>query len=217
MTFFFAPLVPKSYDAIIIDPPTEHKGFTPFEGEKGAPYMTMDDDWVRKLPVKNLARFDCLVMLWTTMPKLSFSMKLLEQHWGCTYVTAGSWFKRSKSGLISYGTFKVVSSGAECFLFGRYGHPNYVNKPFKGVFESDDAYDLRYDQLLDAAVTAHDLEAINALKRQHSRKPDEQYARIRQLMGPAARICDIFGRTDAPDIESWGDQTGTFKMGDGNA
>jgi N6-adenosine-specific RNA methylase IME4 len=204
VTWFFDPLPPCSFDAALIDPPTLYQGFSNFDSAKGPEYETRADSWVRALPIKNLMRTDALIVVWTTMPKLAMSIDMLRDDWGARYVTAGAWFKRTRTGKIAGGTGKVLLSEAEVFLLGAYGKPNYVGRPIRGSFETES--EVAFDAALAELWNRDQHEAINALRRQHSRKPDDQYARIRKLMGPDARICEIFATQTVPGIEGWGDQ-----------
>lgn len=202
MAWFFAPLKPCHYNVILADPPTRFSTFTPFDSEKGPDYPTMSDDWLRSLPVGHLAAADCLLILWTTFPKLRFSMDLLED-WGFRYVTGSSWHKQTVKGNTAHGTGFVVQSGAEIYLLGSKGKPPYAKRPIKGVFTTIEEYDAA---LAEAVETS-----LEAPRREHSRKPDEQYDRIETLMGDVPR-CELFARTQRPGWEAWGNETGKFEQ-----
>lgn len=200
--WYFAPLKPCHYTVILADPPTYHASYSAFDGAKAPPYPTMSDAWLRDLPVGHLAAADCLLCLWSTMPKLKFSLDLLEV-WGFRYVTAGAWFKRTVNGKIAYGTGKVLMSGAEPFLLGARGRPAYAKRPVKGVFESDAEFD--------AALADQWQTDLNAMRREHSRKPDDQYERLETLMGDVPR-CELFSQTSWPGWDVWGAETGKYDV-----
>lgn len=204
MTWFFSPMKPCHYNLILADPPTYWQGYTPFEGSKGPDYATMSDTWLRELPVENLAAADCLLCLWSTMPKLEFSFELMKL-WGFRYVTAGAWFKHYRSGKIAHAQGKVLLNGAENFLLGARGRPRYDRRPVLGTYESD----IEYDFELAHRWRELDCEALDALRRQHSRKPDDQYARLETLMGDVPR-CEIFATQRPPGWDVWGDQVGKY-------
>lgn len=204
MTWFFSPLKPCHYTVIYADPPTRFRTFTPFDSGKAPPYATMSDAWLRELPVENLAAADCLLWLWSTMPQLRFSFELLDT-WGFRYVTAGAWFKRTVNGKLAFTGGQVMQNGAEVCLLGARGRPPYVKRPVKGAWESD----VVYDHELACAWREMDAEAIDALRREHSRKPDEQYEAIETLMGAVPR-CELFSRCDRPGWDHWGDEAGMF-------
>lgn len=55
---------------------------------------------------------------------------------------------------------------------------------------------------------------IKAPRREHSRKPDEQYERIERLVdGP---YLELFARQAWPDWQAWGNQTGKFDVANDN-
>lgn len=201
--WFFDPLKPGAYNKIIADPPTHFSTFSPFESAKGPQYPLMSDSWLRSLQVRHLAAADCLMMLWTTMPKLPFSIELLGE-WGFRYVTAGSWHKCHANGATAFGTGFVLRSGAELYLIGATGKPLYVNRPAKGVIVTEDDHDREF---IDLTTNAEGLEAI---RREHSRKPDEQYEIMNKLMGDAP-ACEIFARQQWPGYDAWGNQPDHFK------
>ena len=60
-------------------------------------------------------------------------------------------------------------------------------------------------------VLSHSVrEIIDAPRREHSRKPDETYERIEQLVsGP---YLEMFARQNWPGWSSWGNQTGKFDV-----
>jgi N6-adenosine-specific RNA methylase IME4 len=58
-------------------------------------------------------------------------------------------------------------------------------------------------------VQAHDVrELIVAPRREHSRKPDEQYERIERLAG--GPYVELFARATRPGWTSWGNETTRF-------
>jgi len=200
MGWLFDPLKPCAYTVILADPPTRWESFTPFESAKGPDYATMSPAWLRSLPVGHLAAGDCLLWLWSTMPQLQLSLGLLEA-WGFRYVTGGSWIKRTIHGRVAFGTGQVLQSGAEVYLIGARGRPPYVRRPVPGVIETLEESD--------AALAGMLPTVLEAQRREHSRKPDEQYAIIDTLMGDVPR-CELFARTCWPGWEAWGDQIGKF-------
>jgi N6-adenosine-specific RNA methylase IME4 len=112
----------------------------------------------------------------------------LGKFWGFEYKTIGFiWEKTLKDDpeTLRMGLGKWTRKEAEvCLLFTR-GKPKRLSGGVRQV--------------------------IRAPRREHSRKPDEQYDRIEQLVsGP---YLEIFSRTDRPGWASWGNQTGKFNIG----
>lgn len=205
--WYFDPLKPGSYNVVLADPATRFQNFSAFESDKGPQYRTMSDNQIRNLPMRHLAAADCLFVIWSTFPKLEITFSYIKS-WGLRYVTGGSWHKTTINGKTARGLGKVVATCAEPWLLCAIGKPLYVKKPIKGVMLTEEEHDLR----LIKEWTAH--EGFDGLRRENSRKPDEQYALIDQLMGDVPR-CELFARTRWPGYDSWGDQADHFKpMGD---
>ena len=47
-------------------------------------------------------------------------------------------------------------------------------------------------------------EIVVAPRREHSRKPDEFYDRVREYVGPEARIAELFAVDSREAIDAWG-------------
>ncbi len=205
--WFFDPLKPLAYNVILCDPPTRFETFTPFESAKGAQYPTMSDAWVRELPVFDLAAPNCLIWLWSTMPKLKFSIETMCE-WGFDYVTAGAWHKKTTNGKTSAGTGFVLQSSAEVYLIGRRGRPRYRRRPQPGLIETVSEFDPDYDEILRGGMPT----VIEAIRRQHSRKPDDQYEILDSLMGTdGVRRCELFARERRDGWEAWGNEVDHFE------
>lgn len=155
------------------------------KGEHKAPqrhYACMSLADIQQLPVAGLAQKNCLLWCWATWPMLPEALETIAA-WGFRYVTGGAWTKRTSTGKMVFGPGYVMRSATEPFLVGIIGRPRYQSRSVRN--------------------------AIDALRREHSRKPDEQYEMIEQLIEPP--YCELFSRTDRPGWDSWGDQTGMFK------
>ena len=213
--WFFDPLIPHAYDVINIDPPTYFKNFSAFESAKGAQYPTMDDSWIASLPINDLSKNDCLLFMWSTMPKLDKSIEWMEG-WGFKYKTAGPWIKKTKNGKQSWGTGYVLRSLAEIFLIGTRGKPRYQEvlmangqtrpNAQPGLIETEID-----DQDLDLRLHLTGHQFVEAENRGHSRKPDIQYELIEALMEPGLRCCELFARQTRPGWEAWGNQVDHFE------
>lgn len=204
--WFFDPLKPLAYDLILCDLPTRFETFSPFESAKGAQYPTMSDAWIRELPIGDLAKPDCLIWSWSTMPKLQFTIEAMCG-WGFRYVTAGAWHKKTPGGKTSVGTGFVLRSSAEVYLIGAKGRPKYRKRPQPGLIETVEDLDFECDDALRTEIPT----AIEALRREHSRKPDDQYEILDALMGTdGVRRCELFARQQQPGWEAWGNEVDHF-------
>jgi len=180
----FGGLMPMRYGAILADPPWADD----MRSDKGhgkspeAHYSTLSPGAIKALPVGQLAGPDCLLFLWSTFPHLPLALEVM-QAWGFTYKTGGSWIKRSAGGGLAFGTGYILRSAAEVFLIGTIGRPHYRSRSVRNV--------------------------IHALRREHSRKPDEARQMI-DLLLPGVEACELFAREPWPRRDVWGNQTDKF-------
>jgi N6-adenosine-specific RNA methylase IME4 len=146
-------------------------------------YRTLTIDEIKAFPVADLAAADSWLFLWAPTPHLPVAFDVLTA-WGFSYSgTAFCWAKLNKSGVgfhmgMGYSTRKNV----ELCLLGRRGHP---------------------------PIQAHDVrELIVAPRREHSRKPDERYARIERLC--AGPYLELFARQQRQGWTALGDEVDRF-------
>ncbi|WP_431856618.1 MT-A70 family methyltransferase [Azospirillum sp.] len=199
--WLFAPLVPQRYRLIMADPAWEFALRSP-KGEGKAPqkhYRCMPLPAIKAMPVRQLAHPDgCLLWLWGTWAMARLAWETMDA-WGFTYVTGGPWLKTTKHGKRAFGPGYVLRECTEFFLLGRMGSPPYGPgcTSERGLIEThhfEDGEPL----------------AIEALAREHSRKPDEQYAKARRLV-PHGPACELFARQAWPGWEAWGNETDKFQ------
>lgn len=180
----FSPLLPHSYDLIVIDPPWRFKVYSRKTGLKKSAdkhYGTMTLEELKALPVADLGAKDCLLWLWCTSPMLHIGLDVMQE-WGFTYKTQGQWVKRTKHGKLGFGTGFVLRSASEPFLIGKIGKPK-TTRVVRNLIEGP--------------------------LREHSRKPDEAYREAERLM-PGARRADIFAREIREGWDAWGYETEKF-------
>lgn len=147
-----------------------------------AHYRTMDLATIKALPVAEaLAAQDCLLWLWATNPMLPQALEVLSA-WGFAFATSGHWSKKTIHGRQAFGTGYVLRCAGEPFLIGRRGRP---------------------------ATTRGTRSVIEAVTREHSRKPDEAFVAAERLM-PDARRIEIFSRQSRPGWATWGDEAVKF-------
>lgn len=180
----FDTLIPAHYGAILCDPPWS---FLTWSGKTGTPhrsandhYQTQDLDWLMSLPVHVLAAKDCALFMWVVDSHLDVAIQL-GRHWGFAYKTrAFEWIKREEGGTAKIGMgYWTRKQSESCLLFTK-GSPARKSKGVRQIIE--------------------------APRREHSRKPDEQYARIEALVdGP---YCELFARHRRSGWSSWGNEIG---------
>ena len=112
-------LRPASYDVVVVDFPWRFILHSDAGEEKSAQahYDCMSLEKIQALPVKSLCRPNALVFVWATWPMLTEAMETLEAL-GFTYVTGGSWAKRTESGKLKVATGYVIRGTEEPFLIG---------------------------------------------------------------------------------------------------
>ena len=125
---------------------------------------------VAALPVRELASRDAALFLWVTMIHLPDAAAVMEA-WGFHYRTAAfSWVKLNADGTPFKGLGNYTRANAELCLLGLRGKPKRKARDVSQI--------------------------ILSRRRQHSRKPDEQYERIMRLFdGP---YCELFARQQWP-------------------
>lgn len=180
------------YGAILADPPWP---FRIWSGTDNTPhrteidhYDTMSIEGLMSLPVAKLAKPDCALFLWVVDAQLHRAVEV-GNAWGFMYKTrAFEWVKTKKSVVNGYGEVSEGDLGIgmgywtrkqteTCLLFTR-GKPPRLNADVRQV--------------------------IAGPRREHSRKPDEQYPRIERLVeGP---YCELFAKYRRPGWAGWGDQ-----------
>lgn len=180
----FAPLVPP-YDIVVADPPWRFATWSQRNQDIGkgavAHYELMILAAIKDLPVSDLMGRHGFLFLWTT----GWAMATGQAHevaraWGLEPKTEAVWIKRTASGKVRVGTGYIARSMHEPILICTKGKPGRLG--FPSMFDG--------------------------LAREHSRKPDEFYARLVALT-PGMRRCDLFsGGHERTGFDSWGAEHG---------
>lgn len=182
-TWPFGDLMPLRYGLIMADPPWSFDNWSAAGEAKNAKahYGCMPLDWIKALPVSQLAAGDCLLWLWATNPMLPQAVEVLAA-WGFTFKTAGTWVKRSRTGKLAFGTGYVLRSANEPFLIGTVGRPR-TSRSVRSVIEGP--------------------------VREHSRKPDEAFAAAETLVPGVPRL-ELFSRESRTGWDTWGNERAKF-------
>lgn len=168
-----------NYPVILADPPWEFSVWNAAKSDRHTShkYSLMNTDAIMSLPVP--AAENCALFLWATWPNLPDAFKVITA-WGFTYRTiAWDWVKLNENSMGTHmGMGYYTRANTEpCLLAVRGRMP----------------------------VKMHDVQAlILSPVRQHSRKPDEQYAKIERLYdGP---YLEMFARRSRPGWHVWGNE-----------
>lgn len=149
----------KRYSVIYADPPWTYRDKA-LAGNRGAgcKYDVMSLEDIKKMPVKELAKDDCTLFMWVTMPFLEEAFDVMRA-WGFEYKTcAFTWIKQNrKSDSLFWGMGNWTRANAELCLLGVRGKPK------------------RADAGVHSVIISH--------VEEHSKKPAETRDRIVRLLG----------------------------------
>lgn len=183
----------RNYKVVLADPPWEFKTYSE-KGQGKSPQRhyhceSMDDLVELLTPVRNVLHPDGAVLfLWSIWPMI-FEAKTIIEAMGFQYSgLAWEWDKfNPATGKRSFGGGYGTRKNLEPCLLGR-------TKNFKMKTELKNR-------------SVRDL--IRSPRREHSRKPDEQYENIHTMFdGP---YLELFARTAWAGWDSWGNEVGKFE------
>ena len=180
----------RRFSTILADPPWQfvnRTGKMAPEHRRLSRYGTMNLRDIRALPVSEIAAPTCHLYLWVPNALLPEGIEVLRE-WGFTYKSNIVWHKIRKDGKSDgRGVGFYFRNVTELILFGVRGK----NARTLGPGRSQVNY-------------------ISSRKREHSRKPDEQYPLIESCSpGP---YLEIFGRGVQKNWITWGHQAvGTYE------
>lgn len=179
-------LAGKRYGAILADPPWSFRTYT---GHQTTPHRCVIDHYsvvgksdLQKLPVGELPAKDCALFMWAVDSHLDEAIELMGA-WGFKFKTiAFVWSKRTVNNKSMIGMGYWTRKQTEICLLGTKGKPKRKDKGVRQLIE--------------------------AQRREHSRKPDEQYERIERLVdGP---YLEMFARQSRPGWSNWGNESTKF-------
>ena len=166
---------------ILADPPwrfTNRTGKVAPEHRRLDRYSTMGLDDICAMPVKSIAAKNSHLYLWVPNALLPDGLKVMEA-WGFRYVSNIVWAKRRKDGgPDGRGVGFYFRNVTELLLFGVRGSMRTLPPARSQV------------------------NMIETRKREHSRKPDEQYMLIERC-SPSPRL-ELFARHSSPGWSAWG-------------
>ena len=139
--------------------------------------MSISD--ICKLPVDRISDNDCVLLMWVVDPMLPEALEVIKA-WGFKYKTVGfTWAKQNKNDLGMFtGLGYWTRANPEMCLLATKGKPKRLSKAVRQLIISQ--------------------------RQEHSRKPDEVYDRIEQLLdGP---YVELFARRERKGWDSWGNE-----------
>lgn len=175
------PVTENGWSTILADPPwrfANRTGKVAPEHRRLDRYSTMDLADICALPVRSVVAKNSHLYLWVPNALLPDGMKVMEA-WGFRYVSNIVWAKRRKDGgPDGRGVGFYFRNVTELLLFGVRGSMRTL------------------------APARSQVNMIETRKREHSRKPDEQYELIEDCSpGP---FLEMFARRQQPGWAAWG-------------
>jgi N6-adenosine-specific RNA methylase IME4/DNA-binding Xre family transcriptional regulator len=169
------------FSTILADPPwrfMNRTGKVAPEHRRLSRYDTMTTAAIRALPVAEVAAENAHLYLWVPNALIADALRVMES-WGFTYKSNIVWAKRRKDGgPDGRGVGFYFRNVTELILFG-----------VKGSMRT-------------LAPGRRQVNMIETRKREHSRKPDEQYDVI-ESCSPGPYV-ELFARYSRPGWTSWG-------------
>ncbi len=174
----------KRYRTIYADPPWQFQnrtGKVAPEHKRLSRYSTMTVPEICRLPVAEAADEKSHLYLWVPNALLPQGLEVMEA-WGFAYKTNIIWEKIRKDGMPDgRGVGFYFRNVTEILLFGIRGEKNRTLDPGRSQ-----------------------VNLIRAIKREHSRKPDEFIGLIERCS--PAPFLELFARGSRPGWDLWGNQ-----------
>ncbi len=174
----------KKYKTIYADPPWQFQnrtGKVAPEHKRLSRYSTMTLDDIKALPVSDIADEKSHLYLWVPNALLPEGLEVMKA-WGFEYKTNLIWEKVRKDGQPDgRGVGFYFRNVTEILLFGIKGDKNRTLQPGRSQ-----------------------VNLLRAMKREHSRKPDE-FVSLIEACSPGPRI-ELFARGNREGWDMWGNQ-----------
>ena len=178
------PTVAGGFQTVMADPPwrfTNRTGKVAPEHRRLDRYDTMDLEAIKALPVADHVADNAHLYLWVPNALLPEGMEVMKA-WGFRYVSNVVWAKRrADGGPDGRGVGFYFRNVTELILFGVRGRMRTLPHARSQV------------------------NMIETRKREHSRKPDEQYAFI-EACSPGPYL-EMFARQAQPGWQVWGNES----------
>lgn len=185
---FLAHVKSRHYGAILADPPwqfTNRTGKMAPEHKRLSRYSTLTLGEIKEIPVSASAADQSHLYLWVPNALLREGMEVMEA-WGFEYKTNIIWHKvRKDGGPDGRGVGFYFRNTTEVILFGARGGLRTLPPGRRQV------------------------NIIRSHKREHSRKPDEQY-QIIEACSPGPYL-ELFARGRRPGWSQWGNEAEDYK------
>ncbi|MER2511080.1 MAG: MT-A70 family methyltransferase [Nitrosomonas ureae] len=180
----------RKFSTVLADPPWQFQNRTGKmapEHKRLSRYPTMTLQEIKDLPVEAIVKDTAHLYLWVPNALLADGLQVME-HWGFTYKTNLIWYKiRKDGGPDRRGVGFYFRNVTEMILFGVRGKSARTLQPGRSQEN-----------------------IISSQKREHSRKPDEQYQIIESCSsGP---YIELFSRGPRKSWFVWGNQSREYTL-----
>lgn len=204
----------REYPVVLADPPWNFRTYSNKGRGRSVDqhYVTMTRTQIRDLPVADLRADSSVLLLWVPSQDVDFGIEQVMPSWGFTYKTdAFIWCKTRKH---------LDRWIARAFRRWQKGEPIDPLDLLQSCFVMTKGYHTRKQAEICLLGTTKRVpprldkgvpELIVGPRREHSRKPDEQYERIERLYdGP---YLELFARQEWSDQwDVWGLETDKFEV-----
>lgn len=178
----------RKFATVLADPPWQFQNRTGKmapEHKRLSRYPTMTLQEIKDLPVEAIVNDTAHLYLWVPNALLADGLQVME-HWGFTYKTNMIWYKiRKDGGPDRRGVGFYFRNVTEIILFGVRGKNARTLQPGRSQEN-----------------------IISSQKREHSRKPDEQY-KIIEACSPGPFL-ELFARGPRKGWDVWGNQADEY-------
>lgn len=179
----------RKFATILADPPWQFQnrtGKVAPEHKRLSRYSTMTLEQIKALPIPKIAEETAHLYLWVPNALLPWGFEVM-QAWGFTYKSNIVWHKiRKDGGSDGRGVGFYFRNVTELMLFGVRGKNARTLKPGRTQ-----------------------VNYLSSRKREHSRKPDEQYQLVEACSWGA--YLELFARGDRPEWACWGNQVENYE------
>lgn len=178
----------QKFSTVLADPPWQFQNRTGKmapEHKRLSRYPTLTLQEIKDIPVEAAVKDTAHLYLWVPNALLAEGLQVMEC-WGFTYKTNLIWYKiRKDGGPDRRGVGFYFRNVTEMILFGVRGKNARTLQPGRSQEN-----------------------IISTQKREHSRKPDEQY-RLIESCSPGQYL-EMFARGNRPNWNSWGNQADDY-------
>jgi N6-adenosine-specific RNA methylase IME4 len=195
------PVIDGGFGCIMADPPWYFRSYAAVTNHDNSSraiekhYSTMNLRDIMAMPVRDVAARDAHLFLWATGPCLPQAFEVIKA-WGFRYSGMGFvWIKQRRA--LDPRQLRMIPT-AESDLHVGLGFTTRKNAEYVLLARRGNA----------KRVAKNVREVILSPAREHSRKPDEAYARVeRYCAGP---YLELFGRQSRPGWTVWGNEATKF-------